>query len=146
MDTSPDRTFALLKPYKSASSTSDAAKLLARATLSDPERTEFDLLIERFKAAAEERNKVQHGLWAARAAYPDSLARVSALEYTKFTVSIAQADDPVRDADRFSASLRDNYDLGRLSKIASVIEALTTDIIVVTNRFLAGKLSPSGPA
>lgn len=145
MDTSPERTFALLKPYKSASSLADGARALARATLIESERVDFDALIERFGAAAEERNRVQHGLWGALSHHPDSLVRLSALDYTRFTVSISQSSSPVRDAELFTKTLSEVYDLDRLSRISHRIEALAIDIILMANRQLAKTLAAQNP-
>lgn len=132
MSTTAERTFALLKPYRSAKDVSEGAKELAKATLKGQEAEDFSRLIERFKAAAEERNKVQHGLWAMRPGKPSSLYRVRSVDYTRFTISILQVEDPVQKGEDFASSLTDEYDLARMKKVVKTIQQLTLDIITTT--------------
>lgn len=133
MSTTAERTFALLKPYRSAKDVSDGAKELAKATLQGQEAEDFSRLIERFKAAAEERNKVQHGLWAKRPNKPSSLYRVRSVDYTRFTISVLQVADPVQHATDFASSLTDEYDLARMKRVVGTIQQLTLDIIKTTH-------------
>lgn len=129
MDTSPERTFALLDVYRSAKATSDAARSLARATLTGEPLAIFESVIIRFKDLAEERNKVEHGLWARKSGYLDSLFRVKALEYTKLTIKMVHAKDIISTATEFAISLTDEYTAQRLEAIRQKMRRLSIDIV-----------------
>lgn len=153
MRTTPERTFALLEAYFNASNTAKAARGLAKATLKGQELTNFESIVARFKDLANERNKVEHGLWAKKPGFPDSLFRVQALEYTRFTIKIHHVENKIVLAEDFSSSLGDEYTIERFAKINKKIRNLTSDIVLAKInwvRFMAisgdfGEVSYEGP-
>lgn len=136
MNTSPERTFALLAAYKSAKATADAANSLGKVTLEGEDLAAFELMISSFRNLAEERNKVQHGIWAKRPSESDVLYRVKALEWTKFGVNILGADEKIDVADEFVSKTTEKYTVERLEELAEQIKKLAMGIILAKGRFL----------
>ncbi|MDO9607241.1 MAG: hypothetical protein Q7J26_01850 [Brevundimonas sp.] len=136
MDTSPERTFALLQPYRSAAATATGARALAGATLKGADLDGFNVLIDRFKNIAEERNKVQHGIWVKITSQPGKLGRVKAVDYSRFQVDILHSKNQVATAEAFAAGVTDLYDVNRLAAIVTKIQTLTVDIIQASMGYL----------
>lgn len=144
MDTTPERTFALVGAYRSASATAEGAKNLARATLEGADLAQAEALISRFKALAQERNKLQHGVWGSRSDRSDSLFLIKGAEYAKFTVIFASKVTPEEQIAyglSFGAQFTDEYTVDRLNELVEQILALTRDIsstaiVWIRNRLL----------
>jgi hypothetical protein len=139
METSPERTFALLKPYRSARSTAEAAKELAKATLTGTALNDFVRLVERLNSAAEKRNRVQHDIWVRKGDDTDILHAVRALEYTQFRVrfsyilhhEISNADQQtklIELAKAFADKVSNRYTVQRLNDILYEIDQVGIDL------------------
>lgn len=139
MDTAPERTFALMAVYRSASGTAEAARGLAKATLLGPQLKEMLSLISRFKELSDARNDVQHGLWALKGDDSTRLFRVKALEYTQFMVRFQHVDERITLAEDFAAKLNDAYTTERLAEISDRIRQIATEIFSVRAHWLQTK-------
>lgn len=124
LETTPERAFALLEQYRSANATAEAAKSLAKVTLLGTEREAFLASLSRFKELATQRNQVQHAVWAWNSGDPDALYRMTAVEFSVFTLQMVSADDPKEFVDTFLEGLSDRYDEARLHNLVEDIHKL----------------------
>lgn len=107
MDTTPDRTFALLNAYKTANSLIDGAKLLAMVTLESDQQASFTKVLGDLNSARERRNRFQHDLWGRLEVTPNLLYPVKAQDYTKYLIRLlAAAKETVATETREQAAAR----------------------------------------
>jgi hypothetical protein len=129
MQTSPERTFALLNPYKSAFSTADAANALGKATLQGDDLEKFQEVIADFRSIADQRNKIQHGLWAKKPNEHDCLYRAKAIDFTKYGINLLEGSNWQKAADDFEELASDKYTIARMNTLVDSIAELSLSII-----------------
>lgn len=88
MDTSPDRTFALMSAYRNADAAMKAAQKLSKAALDPQSHDKFMAILKRIDQVREERNNVQHGLWTKKGEDNHTLYLVKPLDFTKFYMNM----------------------------------------------------------
>lgn len=124
LETSPERTFALLEQFRSATATAEAAKSLAKVTLEGGELRDFLDVVGRFKELAQHRNRIQHALWAWKSFDPNGLYRVPAVDFSVLMLQVLSADEPTDVAIAFIDELVDRFDAARLEATIDDIQAL----------------------
>ena len=131
--TDPARTFALLNRYGSAKAYADAAKDLITASIEEPARTNALTIVTKFRALAQQRNAVQHCLWAEKPSHPDSLFRLTASEWSMLAIRLAHAaretsNKAIELAEELAASVTDEYTVDRLEILIEQAHELSGDL------------------
>lgn len=145
--TDPDRTFALLSRFGSAKAYADAAKDLITASIEEPQRTVALDFVKQFRSLAEERNAVQHCLWAAKPSHPGSLFRLKASEWSMFAIRLAHAasqstEDAIILAEELAARISDEYTIARLDALVERAHTLSAELF----KLKSTELQASHPA
>lgn len=142
MNTSADRTFALMAPYgRRTGPTVQAAVALAEATLPSDELADFKAVMARFTKLGEERNTIQHALWARKPSEDGLMFPVKALDYAKFSKRVMDIDNATSMAESFAASLTEGWTVDELSRMASDIRQLTIDLCSARMAWLRSQVS-----
>lgn len=131
--TDPDRTFALLNRFGSASAYAEAAKDLITASIEEPQLSVALNIVKEFRALAKERNAVQHCLWAAKPSHPSSLFRLKASDWSMLALRLAHAakespEEAIGMAEAVAAGISDEYTFERLDTLVEKAHALSGEI------------------
>lgn len=136
LNTTPERTAELLKPYGSASATAKATRALAKHTHDKDELDDFLRLLSQFERLATERNRLQHGIWVRKSTEPNALFLAKSSDYSRFLVGAKHAPHPATFAQGFADGLTERYTEERVADLVTQLHVLTEDLFYATFRRL----------